>query len=355
MTEVGMATVPAPSISSRPSSWFDAVVARVERLPGPPWLSLVVATVAIALPLHVAEFLDSPGQLRLHADLVIGAATPPLFIWTVIWLNGVALRALRRLRPALDPEGPSESAIATGLLATPNNLAVPALLIGIVAGIASVLQAPENWGIDPAHPGARQVAAICLSVVTEALLLGLLAHAVHQLRIVTRVHRTVRIELFRLEPLYAFSTLTAWTGIALLALVAGLLAFLSLSVGSFILVGASDIALVVFIVAVAIACFFVPLLGLHARIADVKAAEMAAAQGTMATLIGAVRTRVADGDLEGAAKLKDGVLAAESSLMAIARISTWPWRTETLRGFVSAVMLPIGLFLVYELLRRALG
>jgi hypothetical protein len=354
MTDIG-ATLSRSLGSNERRSWFDALLARVERLPGPPGALLVVATVAIAVPLHIAEIVDNPTAFRIHPDLVIGAATPPLFLWTVLWLNGIALQALRRLRPALDPAGPAEADLASDLLRTPNRLAIPALLVGAAGGVASVLQAPENWGIDPAHPGTRQLAAIALSLVTEALLLGLLAHVVHQLRIVTRVHRTVRIELFHLEPLYAFSTLTAWTGIALLALLVGLLAFLSISVGTFILVGASDMALTAFIVVVAIACFFVPLLGLHARIADVKAGQLATAQATMSTTIEAVRARVQAGDLEGAAKLKDAILAADASIVAITRISTWPWRTETLRGFVSAVLLPIGLFLVYELLRRALG
>jgi hypothetical protein len=355
MTDVAVSTPSGSLGSNQRRSWFDALLARVERLPGPVGAFLVVGTVAIAIPLHIVEFIDNPAAFRIHPDLVIGASAPPLFLWTVLWLNGIALRALRRLQPTLDPDGPPEADIAADLLRTPNSLAIPALLIGAAGGVASVLQAPENWGIDPAHPGARQLAAILLSLLTAALMLGLLAHVVHQLRVVTRVHRTVRIELFHLEPLYAFSTLTAWTGIALLALLVGLLALLSISVGTFILVGASDMALTATIVVVAIACFFVPLLGLHARIADVKAGQLAIAQATMSTAIEAVRARVQAGDLEGAAKLKDAVLAADSSIAAIARISTWPWRAETLRGFVSAVVLPIGLFLVYELLRRALG
>jgi hypothetical protein len=149
--------------------------------------------------------------------------------------------------------------------------------------------------------------------------------------------------------------LTAWTAISLLALIAGLVLFLSVSIGTFLLVGAADIALTGAIFGLAIACFIVPLLGLHGRIADVKAARYAEAQATTASVIAAVRDKVVAGELEAAAKLKDALLAADASVVAITRISTWPWRTETLRGFVSAVLLPIGLFVTYELLRRALA
>jgi hypothetical protein len=335
-------------------SWFDALVDRVDRLPGPGWLFVVVATVLVAVPLHLAELVEGR-PLELHPDLLIGAATLPLFLWLTLALNRVAVRALERLRPALDPAGPPEAAIAADLGRTPNILALPALAIGAVGGVSSVLQSPQNWSVDLAHPGLRLYSAIVLSVITDIFLLGLLGHVLHQLRVVMRVHRTVRIDLFHLEPLYAFSTLTAWTAIALLGLIVGLIAFLSLSIGTFLLSGAADIALTATISIVVVACFFVPLLGLHGRIADVKAARYADAQATTGSVIAAVRDKVAAGELEAAAKLKDALLAADASVVAILRISTWPWRSETLRGFVSAVLLPIGLFITYELLRRALG
>lgn len=337
------------------TSWFDALIKRVESLPGPPWAFVVAAAVLVGLIMHLADFVDGPERFRIRADLVVGAASPPIFLWLALTLDRVARKALARLSPALDPTGESEAVIEADLTRTPNRLAWPALLIGALGGVASVLQAPENWGIDTADPGLAYPAALGLAVLTEVLLLGLVSHIVHQLRVVTRVHRTVQIDLFHLEPLYAFSILTASTGLALLALIVGLIVSLSLAIGTFLLVGSSDVAITGVIGALALACFFVPLIGLHGRIADEKAARMTDAQTTLATVLAAVRTRVAEGDLEGASKLKDAMLAADASVVAIARISTWPWRTETLRGFVSAVLLPIGLFLVYELLRRLLS
>jgi hypothetical protein len=34
----------------------------------------------------------------------------------------------------------------------------------------------------------------------------------------------------------------------------------------------------------------------------------------------------------------------------VTRASTWPWAPETLRGFVTALVLPIALWLVYRFL-----
>lgn len=336
-------------------SWFDALLKTVRRLPWPRPLSFLVTTILVAIPLHVAEALEDPALLTIHPDLVIGAASLPLFLWVAVGLDGVARRALVRLRPALDPAVRPEEEIAADLGRTPASFANVALVLGVLGGVTSVTESPGNWGVDLAVPGPRLAAALALSVVTDVLLAGFLAHVVHQLRVVARTHReSVRVDLFHLEPLYAFSLLTAATGLALLGLTAGLIVSLSVTLGYFLLSGSTDIAVTVGIAGIAIACFVVPLLGLHDRISDEKARRMAEAHDTIARLVAEVRDRATTGDLDGAGRLKDAMLAAESSVAAISRISTWPWRTETLRGFVSAVVLPVILWLLFQGLSRAL-
>ncbi|HJW21926.1 MAG TPA: hypothetical protein VJ506_05815, partial [Candidatus Limnocylindrales bacterium] len=326
-----------------------------ERLPGPRLLTFAVATVAITIPMHAAEWIDRPervGQIRL--DLVTGAAAPLLFIWAAIALNNVALRSLRRLEPALDPAVATPEAIAPDLLRTPRAYALIALVVGVVAGVTSVLESPENWGVDAAHPYGYG-AAIAVSVVTDVILLSLLAHVIHQLRVVSRVHRdAVRIDVFQLEPLYAFSSLTAWTGLVILALLFGLIGALSLTIGRFLLQSSTDIAMTAVLFAVAIACFVVPLLGLHGRIVDEKRERQATANAVLAGVVAEAAERSRAGDFDGLARLKDAALTAESAVSSIQRIPTWPWRRETLRGFSSAVILPIVLWLLFQGLTRVL-
>jgi hypothetical protein len=47
-----------------------------------------------------------------------------------------------------------------------------------------------------------------------------------------------------------------------------------------------------------------------------------------------------------------------SSLLAerevIISAPTWPWAPQTLRGFSAAIVIPIGLWLIYRFLERAL-
>jgi hypothetical protein len=62
-----------------------------------------------------------------------------------------------------------------------------------------------------------------------------------------------------------------------------------------------------------------------------------------------------DGDLPAADRLNGTLAALERGRTAIERIPTWPWRPETLRGMVGALVLPVLIFLVQRLLGRLLG
>ena len=52
----------------------------------------------------------------------------------------------------------------------------------------------------------------------------------------------------------------------------------------------------------------------------------------------------------------DGLNKAQASLLqqreVIARLSTWPWSIATLRAFISAILLPLALFLIQRVLAQ---
>jgi hypothetical protein len=54
---------------------------------------------------------------------------------------------------------------------------------------------------------------------------------------------------------------------------------------------------------------------------------------------------------DGTSKLLSSILAQRDVL---ARLSTWPWSTGALRALVSAILLPIGLFVAQRLLGQFL-
>lgn len=63
---------------------------------------------------------------------------------------------------------------------------------------------------------------------------------------------------------------------------------------------------------------------------------------------------VDEGDYASAEKLNNVLAGLFAEEQALSKISAWPWKPETLRGFLSAVMLPILLWLITTLLGRVL-
>jgi hypothetical protein len=195
--------------------------------------------------------------------------------------------------------------------------------------------------------------ALGYSALTGAFAVVAVAHVIHQVGVVMRVHRDlIRVDLFRLDPLYAFANLTAVTGIA------GLLG-LAYGVASLILVGGVrlsvvEIAAVGAQIPIAVAVFVVPLLGLHGRIQAEKDRRHTEAGETLETTVAELHRRIRAGEFERMSQLNDALAAATSAHATIAKISTWPWRPETLRGFISAIGLPVLIWVITAVLARVI-
>jgi hypothetical protein len=180
-----------------------------------------------------------------------------------------------------------------------------------------------------------------------------MAHAIHQLRIVTRVHRELTtIDVFRLDPLYAFAGLTSFTGVAMLAF--GLYGVVSLGAVGEIGLSLIDFVTTAALAAIAVTLFVVPLLGLHGRIVVEKARQRGLAGESMAAAIAELHRRMAAGQFENSKEVTDAISAATSAYTTISRVPTWPWRQETLRGFLGAAALPIIIWTVTAVLGKVL-
>jgi hypothetical protein len=292
---------------------------------------------------------------ELRALIVHDGSFPPLFLLAKRGLDDVARRALDRIRPALPPlDEPQLGAVRDELTRTPGGLALAAALISPLFAAVSVVDEPSSYGLGPDSAPAVWVLAVTISALSAFGGMLFAAHALNQLRMVARIHRVASVDLFRLQPLYAFSSLTSLTGISLVAiLLFGLLflyAFASLA--SF---AVTDLVLLVVLAGLAVACFVVPLLGLHDRIDEEKGRRLGEAQTTLQRALAEVQSKIGSGDFERAKDLNDGLAAARGAVATIATVSTWPWRPETLRAFLSALVVPVVLWLTTAFLAEAIG
>jgi hypothetical protein len=181
-----------------------------------------------------------------------------------------------------------------------------------------------------------------------AIVLVLICQAVRQLRLVGRIlDRVTRIDLFHPRPLYAFSRLTGGIGIALILVV----------VLGFVLAPSSTQAANLYyalwyvgFVGSGVVVFVVPLLGLHGRLVDEKERLQAESDDRLKGVLAELNRDVDSLDLGRADALNKTLGSVLQQREVLARLPTWPWSTTTLRAFVSAILLPLALFLVQRVL-----
>jgi len=165
---------------------------------------------------------------------------------------------------------------------------------------------------------------------------------------VSRIHTlATSINLFHAGPVYAFSELTARTGIGLI--------FFACFI---ILLSAPDLAdlfaylPIAAIVGVAIAAIVLPLRGMHHRLAMEKAQLETRINDGVEIAHEELQERLRTRNFAGVDDL-DKVLSSLLRLREVAaKLSTWPWQTETLRSFLSALLIPILVWMITTLLEQ---
>jgi hypothetical protein len=288
------------------------------------------------------------GSIDLPRALLI--VVTPYLLWSRFHLDRHAAAALETFRPALDVGNTEFRRLRYELTTLPARTTRIVTAAAVVVFVVNFFVMPEsiarpstlsrNWSMATFGP---------IAVLTIAVVAISTSQAVHQLRMVDHIHRLVgRIHLFRAKPLYAFSGLAARTGVSFV-----LLSYCIVAVQPAALRGSPALQLVVFVmIPTAVACFILPLRGMHRRLTAEKDRMLADASLRFETLLARLHERVDRGDLVDADKLNAQIASVAAEREAVARISTWPWELTTLTAFVSALLLPVLLWVLQRVLTR---
>jgi hypothetical protein len=175
-------------------------------------------------------------------------------------------------------------------------------------------------------------------------------HTIHQLRVINRIYTEhTRVNVFRTRLLYAFSSTTAITAVSLTIPTYAWL-FINKSLRDRIAVG-----ITVPITALALVAFIWPQLGARRLMAQEKRRMLDDLSLRFEALIVELPQRVDSRDFEGIDNLKKLIAALEIEEQALKKVSTLPWRPETVRYLMTALLLPLVLWLVQYFLQSALG
>jgi hypothetical protein len=350
-----MATATATGSTVRPykPSWIDRFTGWVDRLPVP--APVFYVGLAFCLVLGQMLFLWLEGGLGAEALLAViifnGLATP--FLLTLMHhLDHQAARGLKAMKPVLDMTAPEFGQFQYKLSTMP-------FRVPMVAGLAMVVLAilVERLGATPVRYAALEqlpVFAVVFQIIDKlsAFAFGVVCyHTIRQLRLVNTVHMDhVRISLFRLGPLQAFSRLTASTAVGL---VVGVYAWMLINPE--FLTNPISLAFSGSVTVLAVAVFVWPLLGAHRLMQTEKERALHDIDLRFEAISAELDRALDDQDYPAIVRLNGTLASFETRFGRIASIPTWPWRPETAQLALTAIALPLILTFLQFLAERAFG
>ena len=331
------------------ASWIDRLLATVERLPIPYWRVYLALSVVEVAVIHILSWVDGwvpPFQFERFA------LSFPLWSWgplaAITYLDDVALAAIREFRPLLKVDDEGLRQLEYEFTTMPSR---PVIISGL---FWSATYAVLYYFFGPTWTQLYSVGPLALTVGFAVGLFAFITgstiyyHTIRQLRLVSQtVAKVSTFDLFRLDPVYAFSRLTAQTGVAwILLLTITLLLFPSrLNPIPMIILSAFQIAL-------ALAAFVLPLWSVHKRLVTEKRSLLADISSRVEAASRRLHRHLDEDDLTRIGDVKDAFAALAAERDVVGKIPTWPWRAGTLGGILSALALPIVLLLIQLLLQR---
>lgn len=367
MSEAGPRPAAAPAfVPPYPPSWFDRLTDAIDRVPGPAWLTyLVLACLGTAMLVLAAGTSGDyrPGQL-LAFHIWIGAQFAYMLA-LMHYLDRSAGMAFDTFRPVLEgTDGatiddlryrlttlPPRATWLAALAGAAFGLLLPFVFLGTAAGEPRSLSSAFSPFGFPASSAFFVSFLQVFFVAVEAVSATLVFHTVHQLRMISRVYAShKRLNLYRLQPLYAFSVPAGLTAGGLV-----LYAYAWFGTAPALRSEPISLALGVFFTAVAATTFAWPLLGIHRRLVAEKKRLLAESAERFETTVIELHRRIDHKTLADMDDLNKTLASLEIEQSTLRRIPTWPWEPGTVRSVAAAVLLPVFLFAVQQILSRAFG
>jgi hypothetical protein len=337
-----------------PPSWINHLNTWVARQRWPGWyfyfgLWLVLVIVQVATMWLEGTF---PIGTVFPAQLFIPAMIA-LFLGMVQFLDSRAAAALTTLQPALTATVEDCSQLRYQLTTMP---AWPSILAGLVAvGVIALLGVLS--GVTESSIEALAASPIASNLLLLVYYVGwwvlgaFMYHTIHQLRVINRIYTAhTRVHLFAMSPLYAFSGVTALTA-AVLALAT--YAWTALNPDN--LSNPVSIAMISLITILALAVFAWPLLGTRRLLTREKAQWLDQVSLRVETVFAEIHERVDARETKEAEELAKLIAVLEKERDALKGISTWPWQPETLRFLVTALLVPLLIWIIQFVVQLVLG
>lgn len=328
--------------TERPRSGaIDRLLQWIERLPIPyPVFCLGVLVVGTVLQQLILALNFKISFWPIDIDSLLNGYVMAYCLALTLFVKQSARQSLNSFAPALELDEARYQHLQAALTSLPTG---PALLTGLVVAAASVILnlvfAGEELLADLLRPPVMGT-AVGSALLTYGMVGILMYDLVRKLWLIGRIYAYARnLDLFNHRSLYAFSGLTA-------RILAG---WILLSYPNVIFTGLwrspAWLSVTGLMLVVMIGAFTYTLLHIHERIRKEKEGMLFAILNRQQSVFVQVHERMDSGVLQELPQLKALIDSLSVERDTLTRISTWPWNTETVTSFFSAVLLPAGIWL----------
>jgi tetrahydromethanopterin S-methyltransferase subunit F len=333
-------------------SFIDRFMDFVERLPIPYGLTYLLFFILQSFIFQIIGWMTGWLPVYTFSPLVL---LFPLWLWgplaIMTYLDSVSLKALAGFSPLLDIQPESMRRLKYEFTTMPaRSVIISSVIWGCIYFIFTYVT------FDTVYPAYGFGTLITAIVIIEGLISFLAGsaiyyHSIRQLRLVNRTVKMVKqLDLFRLDPVYAFSVVTSRTGLAYLILLSLTLLMIPIQMAFL-----PTLIMLILQVLLAAAAFTLPLGIVNHRLVTEKRRLLAELNQRLESTLERLHRCLDENKLGEVDQLNSAMTALNAEREVLTRIPTWPWRAGTITGFLSAIVLPIILFLMQLVIGKWFG
>lgn len=342
-----------PKVTYTPS-WVDRLTDWVRQRPKANWLYYAfLATLLLVLQTAVAWI---EGVIPFGSFLpvpIFMSIVYALFPGLIHYFDDRAKSSLASLRPLLMINENGYLQIQHRLTTLPSARTLLAGLFAIAFAllVETIGSGPYRLEVLDSYPISAGVLRV-IYLLSWALFGTFIYHMAHQLQGVNRVYsHYTRINLFRMKPLYGLSRLTAITAAGFT-----LIPYTWLLINPDININDPIIFVIyLMVLLVAIVVFLLPQLGIHKLQAEKKAKLLGEARQRYESMLLKMHKRIDEDDIQGFDEIHFAISTLEMEIAMLKRIPTWPWQPETVRWLITALVIPLGVWLMQYALQLWIG
>jgi hypothetical protein len=344
---------PVENPRSYPASWIDRFNHWLAGAPIQAWVFFLVSGLALAGGQLLVLWLEGGLQaVEILPVILFNSFFTPFLLGLIYLLDSQAVAALNTMQPVLEMTAEAFDRYRYRLAHMP----VARPLGAGLAVLVMVILMENLWTVPFRYAALEQLpifnVVFQITDKSSAFLFGVfIYHTIRQLRLVNEINdRHIRVDLYNLTPLKAFSRLTASTAAGLVVGVYGWML-----INPELLADPLVIAFAAVITLLAVTVFVWPLYGVHRQMETAKEQALQAID-QRAKAVYAKFNQEFDRDNYASLEMLNGTIASlESQQRRVSALPTWPWRPETAQFALTAIGLPLVLAILRFLAEQVLG